>query len=80
MDGGQFLGAGVGHLNAEGVLDQGELEVEVPAWDVAVTYGVGGEFGRNEGQRLVGRGRVGVAPVVQAVRDESAGEAGTAWC
>lgn len=73
------LGAGVSHLDAEGALGQRELEVEVAAGDVAVAYGVGAEFRRDEGECLVGRGRVGVAPVVQAVRDESAGEAGTAW-
>lgn len=75
---GLLLGAGVGHLDAEGVLGQRELDVEVPAGDVAVAYGVGGEFCRDEGERLVDWGRVGVAPVVQAVRDESAGEAGPA--
>lgn len=73
------LGASVGHLDAESVLDQGELKAEVPAGDVAVAYGVGGEFCRDEGERLVDRGRVGVTPVVQAVRDESAGETGAAW-
>jgi hypothetical protein len=74
-----LLGAGVRHLDAENVLGQGELEMEVPAGDVAVAYGVCAEFRRDEGERLVDRCRVGVAPVVQAVRDESAGEAGTAW-
>ena len=75
---GLSLGAGVSHLDAEGALGQGELDVEVPAGDVAVAYGVGGEFGRDEGERLVDRSGVEVAPVVQAVRDESAGEAGPA--
>jgi hypothetical protein len=75
-----FLGAGVRHLDADDVLGQGEVDVEVPAGDVTVAYGVGGEFRRDEGERLVDRRRVRVAPVVQAVRDESAGEAGTARC
>ncbi|GGX91228.1 hypothetical protein GCM10010510_40540 [Streptomyces anandii JCM 4720] len=71
-------GAGVGHLDAEGALGQCESDVEVTAGDVTVADGVGGEFRRDEGECLVERGRVGMAPVVQAVRYESAGEAGTA--
>lgn len=72
------LSAGVGHRDTEGALGQGESHVEVPAGDVAVAYGVGGEFRREERERLVDRGRVGVPPLVQAVRDEPSGEAGTA--
>ena len=79
MDGGCRLAPGIRHLDAEGAFGQGELEMEVPAGDVAVAYGVGAEFGRDEGECLVDRGGVRVAPVVQAVRDESAGEAGAAW-
>lgn len=75
---GLFLGSGVGYLDAEGVLDQGEPDAEVPPGDVTVPHGVGGEFRRDEGERLVDRGCVGVPPVVQAMRDESAGETGSA--
>jgi hypothetical protein len=67
------LGTGVGHLDAEHALGQGELEVKVPAGDMAVAYRVRGEFCRDEGERFVDGSRVGVTPVVQAVRDEPAG-------
>lgn len=72
---GLTLGAGVGDLYAEDgpVRSEGETEVEVAAGDVAVADGVRGEFGRDEGQGLVGGGRVGVAPFVQAVGDQTSG-------
>lgn len=62
-----LLGAGVGHLDTDDALAQDEVKVEVPAGDMPVAYGVGGEFRRDEGECFVDVGGVGVAPVVQAV-------------
>lgn len=76
---GRELGAGVGDLDAEGGGIAGESEVEVPAGDVAVAHGVRGELGGDEGDCVVDGGVVRVPPVVEAVRNETAGEPCAAW-
>lgn len=44
------LGAGVGHLDAQGTGRPGEAEMEVPALDMAVPNGVGGQLGGDQCQ------------------------------
>jgi hypothetical protein len=53
--------------------------VEVPSGYVPVADRVRRQFRGDERDRLVGARGVGVAPVVHAVRDETAGQSGTAW-
>lgn len=69
---------GVRYLDAQGLGVGGQPDLEVPARFATVDDGVSGELGRDEGQRLVHCGRVGVAPCVELVRDQAAGEAGAA--
>lgn len=70
--------AGVGDLQVQprAVRLCGQPDVEVPAGHPPVPYGVGAQLGGDQGQRLVDVAVVGVAPGVQAVRDEEPGEAG----
>ena len=53
----QALGAGVGHLDTEGVRQEEQNEAEVTAGEPTVADGVGREFGGDESD---GSGRVGV--------------------
>lgn len=82
-EGGNPLGAGVGDLDTDGcgvgVRVDGEAEMEVPAGDMAVAYGVRGELGGEEGDGVVGGRVVGMAPLVETVRDEAPGESCAAW-
>ncbi|GAA3292873.1 hypothetical protein GCM10020295_13270 [Streptomyces cinereospinus] len=50
--------------------------MEVPAGHPPVPYGVGAQLGGDQRQPLVDVAVVGVAPGVQAVRDEQPGQAG----
>lgn len=79
---GVAFGAGVGDLDAHGTAVRCgmEAEVEVPAGDVSVLYGVGGELGEDQHDRVVRVGAVRDAPRVQTYGRETAGEAGSARC
>ncbi|GGQ78571.1 hypothetical protein GCM10010261_13180 [Streptomyces pilosus] len=53
--------------------------MEVPAGDLAVPYGVGGQLAEDQHDLLVRAGAVRDAPGVQPVRGQSAGETRATW-
>ncbi|GHE85159.1 hypothetical protein GCM10018789_11510 [Streptomyces werraensis] len=56
----------------------GEPDVEVPAGDMPVPDGVGGQLGGDQREGFVDPAPVRVPPGVEPVRDQSAGQAGAA--
>ena len=74
LEAGRAVAAGVGHLDAQGVADDVQGELEVPAEDAAVCGRVGREFGDELACRVQRE-----FPGAELLGDEQTGEAGSAW-